>query len=53
MPTVGFSTDPSSTPWLESESDAARHNVTFERIARSGLALRDSAALIERIRKEL
>ncbi|MEU5095966.1 helix-turn-helix transcriptional regulator [Streptomyces sp. NPDC020996] len=43
----------SSTLWLESESDAARHIATFERIARSGLALRDSAALIERIRKEL
>jgi hypothetical protein len=43
----------SSTLWLESEADAARHNATFERIARSGLALRDSTALIERIRKEL
>ncbi|GAA2427189.1 helix-turn-helix transcriptional regulator [Streptomyces glaucus] len=43
----------SSTLWLESEADATRHNATFERIARSGLALRDSAALIERIRKEL
>lgn len=43
----------SSTLWLESEADAARHNTTFERITRSGLALRDSTALIERIRKEL
>ncbi|MBA2945317.1 DUF5753 domain-containing protein [Streptomyces himalayensis] len=43
----------SSTLWLESEADAARHNATFERIARNGLALRDSVALIERIRKEL
>lgn len=43
----------STTLWLESEADAARHNTTFERIARSGLALRDSTALIERIRKEL
>ncbi|MCX4436133.1 DUF5753 domain-containing protein [Streptomyces mirabilis] len=43
----------SSTLWLESEADAARHNATFERIVRSGLALRDSTALIERIRKEL
>ncbi|MFF2504263.1 helix-turn-helix domain-containing protein [Streptomyces sp. NPDC058067] len=43
----------SSTLWLESEADAARHNVTFERIARNGLALRDSIDLIERIRKEL
>jgi transcriptional regulator with XRE-family HTH domain len=43
----------SSTLWLESEADAARHNVTFERIARNGLALRDSVDLIERIRKEL
>ncbi|MFE1881079.1 Scr1 family TA system antitoxin-like transcriptional regulator [Streptomyces diastatochromogenes] len=43
----------SSTLWLKSEADADRHNATFERIARSGLALRDSTALIERIRKEL
>ncbi|MEV7979337.1 helix-turn-helix transcriptional regulator [Streptomyces sp. NPDC086519] len=43
----------SSTLWLESERDAVRHNVTFERIARNGLALHDSVALIERIRKEL
>ncbi|WP_328720511.1 helix-turn-helix domain-containing protein [Streptomyces sp. NBC_00247] len=43
----------SSTLWLESETDATRHNVTFGRIARSGLAPRDSIALIERIRKEL
>ncbi|MFD7860830.1 helix-turn-helix domain-containing protein [Streptomyces sp. NPDC059783] len=43
----------SSTLWLESETDAARHNVTFGRIARSGLAPRDSIALIGRIRKEL
>ncbi|MFJ6897144.1 DUF5753 domain-containing protein [Streptomyces hokutonensis] len=43
----------SSTLWLESEADAARHNTTFERITRSGLALRDSTALIDRIRKEL
>lgn len=43
----------SSTLWLESETDAARHNTTFGRIARNGLAPRDSLALIERIRKEL
>ncbi|MCL8014593.1 helix-turn-helix transcriptional regulator [Streptomyces sp. AS02] len=43
----------SSTLWLESEADAARHNTKFERIARAGLALRDSVDLIERIRKEL
>ncbi|MER6567364.1 helix-turn-helix transcriptional regulator [Streptomyces sp. NPDC001093] len=43
----------SSTLWLESEEDADRHNARFERIARCGLALRDSTALIERIRKEL
>ncbi|WP_371599269.1 helix-turn-helix domain-containing protein [Streptomyces sp. NBC_00564] len=43
----------SSTLWLESEADATRHNVTFERIVRNGLALRDSVDLIERIRKEL
>lgn len=43
----------SSTLWLESEADAVRHNTTFERIARNGLALHDSVALIERILKEL
>ncbi|MFK0171080.1 DUF5753 domain-containing protein [Streptomyces sp. NPDC090306] len=43
----------SSTLWLESQVDAARHNTTFERISRYGLAPRDSAALIERIRKEM
>ncbi|MGW0789842.1 Scr1 family TA system antitoxin-like transcriptional regulator [Streptomyces sp. NPDC002911] len=43
----------SSTQWLESERDAARHNVTFSRIARCGLAPRDSIALIGRMRKEL
>ncbi|MFD5078775.1 DUF5753 domain-containing protein [Streptomyces sp. NPDC058371] len=43
----------SSTLWLESEADAVRHNAKFERIARNGLALRDSVDLIERIRKEL
>ncbi|MEV5600072.1 helix-turn-helix transcriptional regulator [Streptomyces sp. NPDC052299] len=43
----------SSTLWLESETDAERHNVTFGRIARNGLAPRDSIALMGRIRKEL
>ncbi|MFI0540706.1 helix-turn-helix domain-containing protein [Streptomyces sp. WSLK1-3] len=43
----------SSTLWLESEADAARHNTKFERIARNGLALHDSVELIERIREEL
>ncbi|MGC4947441.1 helix-turn-helix domain-containing protein [Streptomyces sp. DT224] len=43
----------SSTLWLESETDAERHNVTFSRIARNGLAPRDSIALMGRIRKEL
>ncbi|WP_406142440.1 helix-turn-helix domain-containing protein [Streptomyces sp. NBC_01089] len=43
----------SSTLWLESEADAARHNVTFDRIVRNGLASQDSVTLIERIRKEL
>ncbi|UQA35102.1 MULTISPECIES: helix-turn-helix transcriptional regulator [unclassified Streptomyces] len=43
----------SSTLWLESETDAARHNITFRRISRNGLAPRDSIALIGRIRKEL
>jgi transcriptional regulator with XRE-family HTH domain len=43
----------SATLWLESEADAARHAVTFDRIVRSGLAQHDAIALIERIRKEL
>ncbi|MFP3987777.1 helix-turn-helix transcriptional regulator [Streptomyces sp. E11-3] len=43
----------SSTLWLESEADAARHDAAFGRIARNGLAPRDSLALVERIRKEL
>lgn len=43
----------SSTLWLESEADAARHNTTFDRIVRNGLATQDSVTLIERIRKEL
>ncbi|MFJ2177015.1 MULTISPECIES: helix-turn-helix domain-containing protein [unclassified Streptomyces] len=42
----------SSTLWLESEADAARHNLKFDRIVRNGLAPQDSVALIERIRKE-
>ncbi|MDO0935034.1 helix-turn-helix transcriptional regulator [Streptomyces sp. DG2A-72] len=44
---------PSSTLWLESEEDAARHGRTFERIARVGLAERNAVDLIETIRKEL
>ncbi|WP_405621808.1 helix-turn-helix domain-containing protein [Streptomyces sp. NBC_01511] len=43
----------SSTLWLESESDAARHNITFDRIVRNGRAPQDSVALIEGIRREL
>jgi hypothetical protein len=44
---------PTPTRGRRSEADAARHNATFERIARSGLALPDSTALIERVREEL
>ncbi|WP_307847598.1 helix-turn-helix transcriptional regulator [Streptomyces sp. F63] len=43
----------SSTLWLESESDAAHHTGIFDRIARLGLAQRDSSDLIETIRKEM
>ncbi|MFI1569101.1 helix-turn-helix domain-containing protein [Streptomyces sp. NPDC020490] len=44
---------PSSTLWLESEEDAARHGRVFERIARVGLAERNALELIETIRKEM
>ncbi|MFJ9476590.1 helix-turn-helix domain-containing protein [Streptomyces mirabilis] len=44
---------PSSTLWLESEEDAARHGRIFDRIARIGLAERNALDLIEAIRKEM
>ncbi|MEW1828520.1 helix-turn-helix transcriptional regulator [Streptomyces sp. NPDC088196] len=44
---------PSSTLWLESEDDAARHGRIFDRIARVGLAERNALDLIEAIRKEM
>jgi hypothetical protein len=44
---------PSSTLWLESEEDAARHGRIFDRIARIGLAERNALDLIETIRKEM
>lgn len=44
---------PSSTLWLESEEDAARHGRIFDRIARVGLAERNAVDLIQTIRKEL
>jgi hypothetical protein len=44
---------PSSTLWLESEDDAARHGRIFDRIARIGLAERNALDLIEAIRKEM
>ncbi|KUL41670.1 helix-turn-helix domain-containing protein [Streptomyces regalis] len=44
---------PSSTLWLESEEDAARHGRTFDRIARVGLAERNALDLIDTIRKEM
>ncbi|MDJ0461964.1 helix-turn-helix transcriptional regulator [Streptomyces sp. H27-C3] len=43
----------SSTLWLETEADSTHHSVAFDRIVRNGLAPRGSAALIERIRREL
>ncbi|MFI5754297.1 DUF5753 domain-containing protein [Streptomyces sp. NPDC051569] len=43
----------STKVWLESETDAARHLAIFDRIARQGLAQRDSTRLIDDIRKEL
>ncbi|MFD4257209.1 helix-turn-helix domain-containing protein [Streptomyces sp. NPDC058534] len=44
---------PSSTLWLESEEDAARHRRIFDRIARVGLAERNALDLMESIRKEM
>lgn len=44
---------PSSTLWLESEEDAARHGRIFDRIARVGLAERKALDLIDAIRKEM
>ncbi|MFF3929531.1 helix-turn-helix domain-containing protein [Streptomyces hirsutus] len=44
---------PSSTLWLESEEDAARHRRIFDRIARVGLAERNALDLMEAIRKEM
>ncbi|MEU2598568.1 helix-turn-helix domain-containing protein [Streptomyces hirsutus] len=44
---------PSSTLWLESEEDAARHRRIFDRIARVGLAERNALDLMETIRKEM
>ena len=43
----------SSTLWLESEHDAAREGLIFNRLVRLALAQHNSAALIEGIRKEL
>ncbi|MDT7846921.1 helix-turn-helix domain-containing protein [Streptomyces justiciae] len=39
--------------WLESETDAAHHNATFDRIARLGLAHSNSVRLIDSVRKEM
>jgi transcriptional regulator with XRE-family HTH domain len=44
---------PSSTLWMESEEDAARHSRIFDRIARMGLAERNALDLIDAIRKEM
>ncbi|MCZ4121319.1 helix-turn-helix domain-containing protein [Streptomyces sp. H39-S7] len=42
----------SSTLWLESPTDAARHAALFDRTARLSLAQHDSRVLIESIREE-
>ena len=42
----------SSSLWLESEADAARHGVLFDRIVRQALSQASSADLIDRIREE-
>jgi DNA-binding XRE family transcriptional regulator len=42
----------SSSLWLESEADAARHSVLFDRIVRQALSQASSADLIDRIREE-
>ncbi|MDI3419791.1 helix-turn-helix domain-containing protein [Streptomyces luteolus] len=44
---------PSSSLWLESEQDAARHTAIFDRTARNSLAQADSRSLIRRVIKEL
>jgi DNA-binding XRE family transcriptional regulator len=41
-----------SSLWLESEADAARHGVLFDRIVRQSLSQASSADLIDRIREE-
>lgn len=43
----------STTLWLESDTDAAHHSQLFERVARLGLAQRNSVGLIDGIVKEL
>lgn len=44
---------PSTKVWLESETEAARHNTIFDRITRLGLSRHSSAGLIDGIRKEM
>ncbi|MFE2937497.1 helix-turn-helix domain-containing protein [Streptomyces sp. NPDC059255] len=43
----------STTLWLEGDTDAAHHGQLFDRIARLGLAQRNSVALIGEVLKEL
>lgn len=43
----------SSSVWLESEKDSARHGVIFDRVARRALAQADSRSLIRRAIKEI
>ncbi|MGW7594515.1 XRE family transcriptional regulator, partial [Streptomyces rubiginosohelvolus] len=43
----------SSTLWLESDTDAERHDRLFDRMTRVALAQRNSLVLIDGILKEL
>ncbi|MFF9647613.1 Scr1 family TA system antitoxin-like transcriptional regulator [Streptomyces sp. NPDC014622] len=43
----------STTLWLESDTDADRHGILFDRISRLGLAQRNTVGLLEGILKEL
>ncbi|WP_200302885.1 helix-turn-helix domain-containing protein [Streptomyces adelaidensis] len=43
----------STKVWLESETDATRHNAIFDRLTRLGLARHESLSLIDSIRKEV
>ncbi|WP_371578793.1 helix-turn-helix domain-containing protein [Streptomyces sp. NBC_01314] len=43
----------STKVWLESETDAARHNAIFDRLTQLGMARHESLSFIDSIRKEM